>query len=55
MSETENKDVLCFWCGMKPGKPATPGKIALCPDCAAELAPKDDASAFRPAAALEAI
>ena len=45
MSEDINtKETLCFWCGMKPGTPAHPGKIALCPDCMAELSPKEDFS-----------
>lgn len=33
-------DDVCFWCGMRPGTPAQPGKIPLCPDCQAEFEPK---------------
>lgn len=31
---------LCFWCGERPGTPAQPGKIPLCPECEAELQPR---------------
>lgn len=38
---SEEKSTTCFWCGMRPGDPVKPGKIALCPDCLAELSPKE--------------
>ncbi|GEM_PF-4546379 len=53
MSEETAKTELCFWCGLRPGTPAKPGKIALCPDCLAELAPKEGLPLLQPEA-LEA-
>ena len=47
MSEENATTEMCFWCGLRPGTPTKPGKIALCPDCLAELTPKEDFSSLQ--------